>query len=153
MLKDGQVLQLNGEQIEIEFYGPAHTDSDLSARFSKADVLHTGDTYWNGIYPFIDYSTGGSLEGTIRAAELNLQMAGSGTVVIPGHGDPISDRNGLQAYRDMLVGIRDEVGALKARGLSLDETKAHKPTRAFDAVWGQFVISPDFFTKLVYEGV
>ena len=60
-------LSLNGSTIDLKHYGPAHTDSDIYAHFAEADVLHTGDTFWNGIYPFIDYSTGGSIDGMIAA--------------------------------------------------------------------------------------
>jgi glyoxylase-like metal-dependent hydrolase (beta-lactamase superfamily II) len=145
-------LKLNDTTLELAYYGPAHTDSDISVSFAEADILHAGDTFWNGVYPFIDYSTGGSIEGQIRAAEANLANTTDTTIVIPGHG-PIGDRAHLQAFRDMLVAMRDNVAALKQQGRSLDEIVAAKPTAPFDAVWGQFVISPALFTKLVYEGV
>lgn len=148
-----KTLKLNGQTIELKHYGPAHTDSDISALFSEANVLHVGDTYWNGIYPFIDYSTGGSIDGTIKATEANLAWVADDTIVIPGHGKPVSNKAELKEYRDMLVAIRDNVAKLKKQGKSRNETVAAKPTSAFDAKWGQFVIDPDFFTRLVYEGV
>ena len=67
-----RTLKLNGTTLALKYYGPAHTDSDISVQFTEADILHTGDTFWNGIYPFIDYSTGGSIDGSIRAADANL---------------------------------------------------------------------------------
>ena len=73
-----RTLQVNGSTLELKCYAPAHTDSDIAVQFTEADVLHTGDTFWNGIYPFIDYSTGGSIGGMIAAAEANVAMAGSG---------------------------------------------------------------------------
>jgi glyoxylase-like metal-dependent hydrolase (beta-lactamase superfamily II) len=148
-----RTLKLNGTTLALQYYGPAHTDSDISVQFTEADILHTGDTFWNGIYPFIDYSTGGSIDGSIRAAEANLAATTDKTIIIPGHGPPVSNRSELQAYRDMLVGIRDNVAALKQQGRSLAETVAARPTAAYDAKWGQFVISPALFTKLAYEGV
>jgi len=75
------------------------------------------------------------------------------TIVIPGHGNPVSNKAELSAYRDMLVAIRDNAGKLKQQGRSLDETIAAKPTAAFDERWGRFVITPAFFTRLVYQGV
>jgi glyoxylase-like metal-dependent hydrolase (beta-lactamase superfamily II) len=147
-----KTLTLNRATLHLKYYGPAHTDGDLSVSFAEADILHTGDTYWNGIYPFIDYSTGGNIKGMIRAAEANVAMAGSATVVIPGHGQPVSNKAELSAYRDMLVAIYENVEKLKRRGRSVEETVAAKPTAAFDAKWGQFVISPEFFTRLVYQG-
>ena len=146
-------IGLNGTTLALKYYGPAHTDGDISVAFADADILHTGDTYWNGIYPFIDYSTGGSIDGTIRAAEANLAIATNNTIVIPGHGQPISNRSELKDFRDMLVAIRENVALLKKQGRSLADTIAAKPTATYDAKWGTFLIDPAFFTHLVYEGV
>ena len=148
-----QNLKLNGQTIELKHYGPAHTDSDISVMFAEANVLHTGDTFWNGIYPFIDYSTGGSIGGTIKATDANFARVADDTIIIPGHGKPVSNKAELQACRDMLVTVRDKVANLKRQGKSRDETVAAKPTAPFDAKWGQFVIDGDYFTRLVYEGV
>jgi glyoxylase-like metal-dependent hydrolase (beta-lactamase superfamily II) len=146
-------LTLNGCSIGLKHYGPAHTDSDIAVTFAEADIVHVGDTYWNGIYPFIDYSTGGSIDGMIAASDANLAATTDSTIIIPGHGHPVSNRAELQAFRDMLVAIRDNVARLKEQGRSRDETVAAKPTAAFDAKWGQFVIDPGYFTRLVYEDV
>src|SRR5215468_392790 len=146
-------IDLNRSKLALKYYGPAHTDSDISVTFPEADILHCGDTYWNGIYPFIDYSTGGSIDGMIRATEANVAAVTDKTIVIPGHGSPVSNKEELAAYRDMLVAIRDNVAKLKQQGRSVDETIAAKPTAAFDAKWGQFVITPALFTRLVYKGV
>jgi glyoxylase-like metal-dependent hydrolase (beta-lactamase superfamily II) len=153
IFSDEKTLSLNGTQLTLKYYGPAHTDSDISVRFDDADVLHTGDTYWNGIYPFIDYSTGGSITGMIAASDENLAASTDQTIIIPGHGHPVSNRTELKAFRDMLVEIHANVSNLKTKGMSLDEIIAAKPTAAYDEKWGQFVISPAFFTRLVYEGV
>jgi glyoxylase-like metal-dependent hydrolase (beta-lactamase superfamily II) len=146
-------LRLNDSSIRLKHYAPAHTDSDISVTFAEADIVHVGDTYWNGVYPFIDYSTGGSIDGMIAASDANLAATTNETIVIPGHGEPVSDKAGLKEYRDMLVAVRENVAALKKQGRSRDETVAAKPTSAFDAKWGRFVIDPDYFTRLVYEGV
>ena len=142
----------NDTNIALKYYGPAHTDSDISVLFEEADVIHVGDTLWNGIYPFIDYSTGGSIDGMIRAAERNLRVTTDKTVVIPGHG-PVANKASLTAFRDMLSTIRNNVAALKKQGKSLSETIAARPTAAYDAKWGQFLITPAFFVTLVYSGV
>ncbi len=146
-------MKLNGLSIGLKHYGPAHTDSDISVTFAEANVVHVGDTFWNGIYPFIDYSTGGSIDGMIAACNANLAATTNDTIIIPGHGKPVSNKAELQDFRDMLVAIRDNVAKLKKQGKTRDETVAAKPTAAFDAKWGQFVIDPGFFTRLVYEGV
>lgn len=145
-------MQSNDTKIVLDYYSPAHTDSDVSVNFADADVIHVGDTWWNGVYPFIDYSTGGSIDGAIRAAEANLKTATNKSIVIPGHG-PVGGRADLVEFRDMLVAIRQNVAALKKQGRSLKETIDAKPTAAFDAKWGQFLITPATFTGLVYRGV
>jgi len=100
-------LYLNDTAIFLKHYDPAHTDSDISVNFTEADVVHIGDTWWNGVYPFIDYSTGGSIDGTIRAAETNLAAVTDRTVVIPGHG-PVGGKSGLTEYRDSKKTSRQE---------------------------------------------
>ena len=115
-----------------------------------ADVFHCGDTWWNGVYPFIDYSTGGSIKGTIRAAETNIAKVSAATVVIPGHG-PVGDRSSLIEFHDMLASIHAKVAALKKQGQSLPEVIAAKPTAAYDEKWGKLV-PPTLFTRLVYVG-
>ena len=146
-------LKLNGVSIGLKYYGAAHTDSDISVTFAEADIVHVADTFWNGIYPFIDYSTGGSIDGMIAASDANLAATTDKTIIIPGHGKPVSNRAELKEFRDMLAAIRENVAGLKAQGRSRDETVAAKPTAAFDAKFGNFVIDPGFFTRLVYEGV
>jgi glyoxylase-like metal-dependent hydrolase (beta-lactamase superfamily II) len=147
-----KTLHLNGATIALKYYGPSHTDGDISAYFVEADVLLTGDTWWNGYYPFIDYSTGGNLNGMINAAEANLAMVTDRTVVVPGHG-PVGNKTQLIEYRDMLAVIRDRIAALKREGKSLNETIAAKPTAAHDAKWGTGFVNGEVFTKLVYKGV
>ena len=146
-----KTLHLNGTDIALAYYGPSHTDGDISAYFVEADVLHTGDTWWNGHYPFIDYSTGGNINGMIKAAEANLTRVSDKTIVIPGHGK-VGGKPEMTEYRDMLVTIRDRVAALKKEGKSLDEIIAAKPTAAYDGKWAGSFITGDVFTKLVFAG-
>jgi glyoxylase-like metal-dependent hydrolase (beta-lactamase superfamily II) len=147
-----QTIHLNGATLALKYYSPAHTDSGISIEFTDADVIHVADTFWNGHYPFIDYSTGGSIDGMIRAAEANVARVTDKTIVIPGHG-PIGNKSQLIEFRDMLVAIRESVAALKKQGKLRDEVVAAKPTSNYDAKWGGFVINGDFFTRLVYAGV
>jgi glyoxylase-like metal-dependent hydrolase (beta-lactamase superfamily II) len=147
-----KTLRLNGATVVLKYYGSSHTDGDVSAYFIEADVLHTGNTWWNGHYPFIDYSTGGSLDGMIRAAETNLAIVTDKTVVIPGHG-PVGRKAEMIEYRDTLATIRDRVAALKGDGKSLNEIVAAKPTAAYDAKWGRGFVNGEFFTKLIYKGL
>jgi glyoxylase-like metal-dependent hydrolase (beta-lactamase superfamily II) len=135
--------------LKLTHYEPAHTDTDLSVHFTEANILHCGDTFWNGFYPFIDYSSGGNINGMIVATEQNLAIAADDTIVIPGHG-PLGTKAQLVEFHDMLVGSRDNVAKLKKEGKSLDETIAAKPTAAFDEKWGK---KPDAFIGYVYQGV
>lgn len=152
VVKSKDSLRFANDTAIMQYYGLSHTDSDISVYLEKADVLFTGDTFWNGVYPFIDWNTGGSIDGMIRAANANIARASDKTVVVSGHG-PAGNRASLVEYRDMLVGIRNNVAQLKRQGKSLDEVIAAKPTAAYDAKWGKFVIDPAFFTRLVYRGV
>jgi glyoxylase-like metal-dependent hydrolase (beta-lactamase superfamily II) len=135
--------------LKLTYYEPAHTDTDISVYFTEANILHTGDTWFNGFYPFIDYSSGGSINGMIQATVKNLNMAGADTIIIPGHG-PVGDKAQLTEFRDMLVGARDNVAKLKKEGKSLNETIAAKPTAAYDTKWGA---KPEAFIGYVYQGV
>ena len=149
---DERILELNGTTIALKHYAPAHTDSDISVHFTDTDILHVADTFWNGYYPFIDYSTGGSIDGLIRATDANLARVTNSTIVIPGHG-AIGDKSQLAFYRDLLVGTREKVAALKKQGKLLDEIVAAKPTAATDAEWGTGFRSPRDFIGDVFQGV
>ncbi len=145
-------LHLGDTAVLLEPYAPCHTDTDVRVTFGGVDVVHLGDTWWNGHYPFIDYSTGGSINGMIRAAEENVEAVTDKTMVIPGHG-PVGGRKELKEFRDLLRSVRDAVAALKMQGTSADEAVAAKPTAKYDAKWGTFFIGPELFTRLVYAGV
>jgi glyoxylase-like metal-dependent hydrolase (beta-lactamase superfamily II) len=149
---DERTLKLNGTTIALKHYAPAHTDSDISVHFTDSDILHVADTFWNGYYPFIDYSTGGSIGGMIRATEANLAKVSHTTIVIPGHGE-VADKSQLSFYRDLLVGTREKVATLKKQGKSLDEIVAAKLTAATDAKWGNGFRSPKDFIGDVFQGV
>jgi glyoxylase-like metal-dependent hydrolase (beta-lactamase superfamily II) len=131
-----ETVDLGGSALALNYYPAAHTDGDITVAFPQADVLHTGDIYWNGVYPFIDRSTGGTIDGKIAAVEAILAGTSDSTVIVPRHGNPVSNRAELHAYRDMLVAIRDNVSMLKRQGHPLEEVIAAKPTAAYDASWG-----------------
>jgi glyoxylase-like metal-dependent hydrolase (beta-lactamase superfamily II) len=145
-------MRLNNTSIMLKKYDQGHTDSDICVHFVEADILLVADTWWNGVYPFIDYSTGGSIDGQIRAAQENVDAVTVDTIVVPGHG-PVGNRAGLIEFGDMLMAIREKVAGLKSKGMTVFEVIAAKPTAAFDAKWGQFLITPSAFTGLVYQGV
>lgn len=131
---------------------PSHTDTDLYVTVQPANVVFLGDLFWNGVYPFIDNENGGSITGMVSVLDSILPKIGDNTVVVPGHG-PVGTKKDLQDFRDMLAGIRDNVAALKKQGKTRDEVIAEKPTAKWDAKYGRFVIDPDFFTRIVYDGL
>jgi glyoxylase-like metal-dependent hydrolase (beta-lactamase superfamily II) len=152
VFKEEHTLQVNGATLALKHYSPAHTDSDISVHFVEADIFHTGDTFWNRNYPFIDYSTGGSIDGQIRAAEANIAKVTDKTIVIPGHG-AVGGKADLMLFRDVLVEIREKVATLKKQGKTLGEVVAAKPSTRTDEQWGQSFMNPSRFLALVYQGV
>jgi len=152
LVNKGKTFPFAGTRIEVENFGGGHTDGDLWVYFKDADVLALGDTFWNGIYPYIDNEDGGSIDGAIKWANQAVARTTDHTIVIPGHG-AVGTRDQLIEFRDMLVTVRNNVAALKQQGKSLDEIVAAKPTAAFDAKWGNFVFNGDQFTRMVYAGL
>ena len=151
-VEDRRDVKMNGTTAAVRYYGFAcHTDGDLYVRFPDADVLHCGDTFWNGHYPFIDTANGGSIGGMLRATEENLKLVGEKTLVIPGHG-PVASRAELAEYRDMLAGVRDAVAKLKKEGKSEAEVVAAKPTARWDEKYGGFAVTPEHFSRIAYAG-
>jgi glyoxylase-like metal-dependent hydrolase (beta-lactamase superfamily II) len=147
---DRQLLRANAEEIAMFFVPPAHTDGDVVVQFRNANVVHMGDVFFNGSYPFIDASTGGNINGMVNAAERALKIINSRTKVVPGHG-PLGDRAALDRYRTMLSTVRDTVGKLKGSGQSLEQVQAAKPTADFDETWGKGRMTPNDFVALVYN--
>jgi glyoxylase-like metal-dependent hydrolase (beta-lactamase superfamily II) len=148
--EDGIHFHLNAQQIEVLHVGPAHTDGDSIVIFRPANVIHMGDVYFNGLYPFIDKSSGGSIDGLLSAVEEGLAAADAETRIIPGHG-PLSNRAELEAYRDMLIAVSDAVQTAIDEGKSADELVAAAPTASYDKTWGGGFLNPEQFTRMVYD--
>jgi glyoxylase-like metal-dependent hydrolase (beta-lactamase superfamily II) len=145
-------FHLNEDDIFIFNIAPSHSDGDAIVHFRRSGVIHTGDLYFNGLYPFIDLSAGGSVDGVIAVIKKIMDICDSNTKVIPGHG-PLSDRAGLEAYLKMLVAIRDNIASEIKAGKTLDEVIASKPTRVFDPIWGKGFLKPEQFVKIVYSSL
>jgi glyoxylase-like metal-dependent hydrolase (beta-lactamase superfamily II) len=143
-------MQANGENLVLGYIPPAHTDTDIYVQYQRANVIHLGDTFFNGMYPFIDAGTGGNINGMIASANRILGMVDSNTKIVPGHG-PLGDRAALTRYRDVLVAVRDRVQREKSAGKSVQEVVAAKPTAEFDATWGMGFMQPDVFVAIVYS--
>lgn len=143
-------FHLNDEETRIFHVKEAHTDGDAVVFFEKANVIHTGDIYFSGMYPFIDKSSHGSVDGVIKAARHILDIINDDTKVIPGHG-PLSNRAELAVYVEMLVSLRAKMSAYISKGKTLEEIKQIGPSKDFDAKWGGGFLSPDKFTQILYE--
>jgi glyoxylase-like metal-dependent hydrolase (beta-lactamase superfamily II) len=142
-------FHLNGDELYVYHVEHAHTDGDALIHFRKSNVLHMGDIYFAGGYPFIDVSSGGSIDGTIAAVDQVLAFVGDDTPIIPGHG-PLSNKAELREYRAMLAGVRDAIAAEIAAGKSEDEAVAASPTAPWDEKWGSAWMNPEQFTRIVY---
>lgn len=142
----------NGDALHISHVDPAHTDGDVIIHFQGANVLHMGDLFFNGFYPYIDVNSGGALPGVIAAAERALALADEETKIIPGHG-PLSKKTELQVYHDMLVTIHGRMQELIAAGNTRDEIIAAKPTADFDEEWGGGFMQPDNWVGILYDSL
>lgn len=140
----------NGEEIRVFHVKPAHTDGDAIVHFTGSNVIHTGDIFFNGLYPFIDGSSGGNVEGMLAAVDQVLALANADTKIIPGHG-PLATRADLVSYRAMLVTVTDRIRALIRQKKTLDEVVAAKPTAEFDAAWGKAFLNPAMFIAITYN--
>jgi cyclase len=147
--KESYQLNFSGEHVALGHIAPAHTDSDIYIHFQKANVLHMGDVFFNGIYCYIDRETNGSIGGMIAGATKMLAMVDGETKIVPGHG-PLGNKADLRKFRDMLITARARVQKLKSSGKSLEEAVAAKPLTDLDPVWGKGVLSSDAFVHVVY---
>jgi glyoxylase-like metal-dependent hydrolase (beta-lactamase superfamily II) len=147
--KDSLTLHFNGDEIQVIHIENAHSDADIVIYFRKANVIHTGDLYFTILYPYIDVSHGGSIDGMIAAAERIIGMIDENTKIIPGHG-PLSSRKELTKYRDMLVTVRDRIKSQIKEGKTLEEVLASKPTADFDKKQIK-AVPPEMFVKIIYN--
>jgi glyoxylase-like metal-dependent hydrolase (beta-lactamase superfamily II) len=145
-------FHINGDTLRVVHVPHAHTDGDALVHFAKADVIHMGDLYFSGMYPFIDLGSGGSVGGLVAGIEKALAMSGAETRFIAGHG-PGSGREGLEGYLKMIRAVRDRVAELKTSGKSLEEALAARPTADLDETWGQGWIKGDEFVEFVYRSL
>ena len=149
---EGLSFHLDGEDIEVFHVAPAHTDGDSVIWFHKANVVHMGDNFFNGLYPFIDTSSGGSIDGMVAAVDGVLGRIDDQAKVIPGHG-PLGSKADLKKFRDMLATIRDRIKKGIRDGKTQDQVVASKPSAEFDAVWGGGFLKPDDFVAITYAGL
>ena len=146
---DENMLFLNGEEIFLFHVANAHTDGDAMVYFTTSNVLHMGDTYFNGRYPFIDLSSGGSINGLIAAVDKALFVCDDETKIIPGHGK-LSNKSELMEYKKVLTTVKDAVQSAIAEGLSIEEIKEKKLSAEFDESYGTGFINPERFIDFIW---
>lgn len=133
---DDVSFHINGDELHAFHVSNAHTDGDAIVHFVGANVVHMGDTFFRGRFPFIDTATGGSIDGLITAAGAALAFMDAETQVIPGHGE-VATREDLREYRDALWSMRSAVAELMDQGMTLEQIQAARPIRAQAQAWGQ----------------
>jgi len=145
-----QRLYLAGQTLEIVHAPAAHTDGDLIVRFVDADILQTGDTFFHGFYPDIDFEHGGSIDGMIAFYDTLYRLCGPHTRVIPGHG-AVANREDIRQYQTMLREVRNRVAAAIGRGMSEQALIAAHPLDDLDKVWGGNLVKQPYLLAIVYE--
>ena len=149
---DRVTLHLNGEAATVYHIANAHTDGDAIVHFPVSNVIHMGDVFFNGLYPYIDLDAGGSVQGMISGVETALGLANEDTRIIPGHG-PLASREDLAAYRDFLIKATNNVQSLVDEGKTLKETIAAKPTAEWDDTLGKAWITPAQMVTFIYNSL
>lgn len=127
---DSTALHLNGDTLEVQHYPRGHTDGDSIVFFQKANVVHMGDHFFNGRFPFIDLASGGRVDNYIVNVAAVIQLVDEQTVIVPGHG-PLANKADLQNYHNMLINTRAEVSDMREDGLGVEQMQA----RGLDARW------------------
>lgn len=145
-------FHLNGDEVHVYHVAHAHTDGDAVVHFRNSNVIHMGDTFFNKMYPFIDTSSGGKVDGVIKAADQVSALANDSTKIIPGHG-PVGNKADLKAYRDMLASVSEKIKTMIKDGKTLEQVLAAKPTAEYDAVWGNGFLKPQKWVEMLYENL
>jgi cyclase len=145
-------LHLNDQDISLIHFAPGHTDGDVVIHFKQANVFHMGDVFVTYGYPFIDASSGGSINGLISALDKAMSMMDDNSKIIPGHGN-VSTKADVKKYRDRLAKIRDEVAAALKKGKKVQDIASMGITDPFDAEWGKGFIKGKDFVVIVAEGL
>lgn len=148
----GGKMNFGKEKIDYVHIATAHTDGDTYLFFPGPNILHTGDMLFNGMYPVIDYSTGGWVGGMAHAAEAMLKVGDAQTKIVPGHG-PMATKDDLKATHEMLASVTQRLEKMIKEGKSADEAVAAAPTKDFDAKFGKGMYKPDVWAKIAYTSI
>lgn len=149
---DAVTFHMNGLQIKAHHMKNAHTDGDSIIIFKDRNIIHTGDIFFNGFYPYIDADSGGSIYGMIKATAHILEHSDDKTRIMPGHG-PLASMQDLQDYHDMLVQVVATIIPLTKKGLTLTEATKLNPLKDLNEEWGDGFLNPDSFLKTIYQTI
>ncbi|WP_163338150.1 MBL fold metallo-hydrolase [Desulfopila sp. IMCC35008] len=149
---EGISFHINGETVAAIHVGHAHTDGDSFIIFENANIIHAGDLFFNGFYPFIDVHHGGSLKGMIRGVEELMSLSDDNTRIIPGHG-PLADKNQLRQYQKMLQTAYDRLRVLKADGYSAKDAAEENPLADLEEEWGDGLFKGSRWIEIIYPGI
>lgn len=149
---DSVRFHMNGATVEVIHVRPAHTDGDSIVRFPESNVIHTGDVFFNGNFPFVDTSSGGSLEGMIAVVDRILESSNDATKIIPGHG-PLATKNDLRVYAAMLREVQGRMeNAIRAHR-TREAVLAAKPLASLDEKWGTGFINAERLTSIIFDSM
>ncbi len=149
---DRMSLHMNGETATAYHVAHGHTDGDSIIHFPLSNVIHMGDMFFNGLYPYVDLDAGGSIQGLVAACDLALSLADDSTRIIPGHG-PLAVTDDLRNYRDYLVQAIANVQELVDQDMTLEQAVAAKPTAEWDEQLGKIWITPPQFVTFIYNSL
>ncbi len=135
---DAVTFHLNGQEAYVFHVEHAHTDGDAIIHFRTADVIHAGDVFFHGIFPFIDLDSGGSVDGYIAAQKEIHAACKEGTRIIPGHG-PLATCADLQGSIDMLEAAKTAIGSLIAEGKTIEQILEAAPLADYESQNWQFI--------------
>ena len=149
---DSVTFHLNGHAAKVFHVASAHTDGDSVIHFPEVNVIHAGDVFFNGLFPFIDLDAGGSVDGFIAAQLKVLALADDETRIVPGHGG-LATRADLQAAVDMLMDARSRIAKLVDAGRSLEQVQAANPLADYHDGWNWDFITTERMTEQLYRAL
>jgi len=147
-------IHINGEKVAVFHAEHAHTDGDALLFFTESNVLHTGDTYFKGRYPYIDLKSGGSVTGYINAVKLGLKAINDTTKIIPGHGD-LSNKEEYEAFLNMLETLKSAILTEIEAGKTEEEVAKNEAlTKTFDDLdYGTGFINSERIRRTFYKSL
>ncbi|MDC6389331.1 MBL fold metallo-hydrolase [Maribacter sp. PR1] len=140
----------NGKSVHAMHVNPAHTDGDTYYYFPEDNVIHMGDNFFSGRYPYLDLGSGGDIDGLISNTSMALELIDDETKIIPGHG-AISYKSDLKDFTEILITLRERIKNARSSGKSLEETQKMGLSKEWDDTHGQGFINADRIVEFIYK--